>query len=142
MGTIRKNELYESCKSLGILEENIIVHNHTLMPDSMEEKWPPEVVAKEILKHVEVFDIDTIITFDKEGVSHHLNHCSLYYAVAHLSLEKKLPQSKIKQTIIKRKRFKLYVAVCKVYVLESVNILRKYWSIFDIPFCYLLSRNR
>lgn len=94
MGTIRKNELYESCKSLGILEGNIFVHNHELMPDSMTEKWPPEIVAHQILNHVVTFDIDTIITFDKEGVSHHLNHCSLYYAVAHLSLEKKLPECK------------------------------------------------
>lgn len=94
MGTIRKQELYKSCKSLGILEENIFVHNHTLLPDSMTEKWPPEIVAHHILNNVETYDIDTVITFDKEGVSHHLNHCSLYYAVAYLSLEKKLPNSK------------------------------------------------
>lgn len=99
MGTIRTNELYESCKSLGILEENIIVYNHTLLPDSMSEKWPPEIVAQEIIKHVETFDIDTVITFDKEGVSHHLNHCSLYYAVALLSLEKKLPNSEYEAKI-------------------------------------------
>lgn len=102
MGTIRKNELYAACEVLGIQPENIFVHNHTLMPDSMTEKWPPEIVSSLILQQVEVYNIDTVVTFDKQGVSYHLNHSSLYYAVAHLSLEKKLPECKLKRFEITR----------------------------------------
>lgn len=36
----------------------------------------------------------------------------------------------------------LFVLDCKVYTLESVNLIRKYWLILDIPLSYLLSRRR
>lgn len=96
MGTLRRNELYESCKALGIKEECIVIQKHSSMPDSMKTRWPAELIASLILNHVEMYDIDTLITFDKHGVSRHLNHCSIYYAVANLSLEKRLPSSKYK----------------------------------------------
>ena len=35
-----------------------------------------------------------------------------------------------------------YFSDCRVFVLDSVNILRKYWFILDIPLCFLLSRYR
>ncbi|XP_017781954.1 PREDICTED: N-acetylglucosaminyl-phosphatidylinositol de-N-acetylase [Nicrophorus vespilloides] len=124
MGTIRKRELYAACKVLGIKEECIIVQNHSYLPDSMSVKWPAEIAAQLILHQVALYDIDTLITFDKHGISRHLNHCSLYFAVAHLSTTKQLPNS------------------CNVYVLESVNIVRKYWLLLDIPISYILSRIR
>lgn len=94
MGKIRKNELYKSCKILGIDESSILIHNHTLLPDSQKTKWPVELVANLILKKVETYNIDTLITFDKHGVSSHINHCSIYYAVAYLCIEKQLPAGK------------------------------------------------
>lgn len=91
MGTIRKNELYESCKLLGIDENCIFIHNHTLLPDSMKVKWPIDILAKQISYYLEAYDITTLVTFDRHGVSRHLNHSSIYYAVAHLTLEKRIP---------------------------------------------------
>lgn len=58
----------------------------------MKTKWPIEIVSNLILHHVEVYEIDTLITFDRQGVSKHLNHTSIYYAIAQLVLEKRLPQ--------------------------------------------------
>ncbi|XP_044260294.1 N-acetylglucosaminyl-phosphatidylinositol de-N-acetylase [Tribolium madens] len=121
---VRKQELYKSCRMLGIDDSCITVCNHTNLPDRMGAKWPIELVAKLILNHVESHNIDTLVTFDKHGVSYHLNHCSIYYAIAHLSIEKKLPKE------------------CSVYVLETVNLLRKYWLLLDIPVSFLLSRIR
>lgn len=92
MGKIRKNEFYESCKVLGIDEGCVFVHNHTALPDCIKTKWPIEVVANLVLHHVEVYGIDTLIAFDRQGVSKHLNHTSIYYAIAQLVLEKRLPQ--------------------------------------------------
>lgn len=92
MGKTRKKELYKSCKVLGIDESNVFVHNHSDLPDQMGAKWPIEVVANLILKEIEAYNINTLISFDKHGVSYHLNHSSIYYAIAHLSIEKKLPK--------------------------------------------------
>jgi len=123
-GKIRKKELYNACKLLGIKDECITIQNHTQLPDAMDVKWPIEIISQLILQHIESYDIDTLITFDKEGVSKHVNHCSIYYAIANLSTTKKLPKS------------------CLVYVLESTNIIRKYWLLLDIPLCYIFSRVR
>lgn len=57
MDKIRTNELYESCKVLGIKEENIIVHNNSDLPDAMDVRWPLEIIAKHVLYTVEVFFI-------------------------------------------------------------------------------------
>lgn len=123
MGPTRKKELYAACKVLGIEESCIMIHNHTDLPDDIKVKWPAEIVGNLIIQQIERYNIDTLITFDRHGISSHPNHCSIYYAVALLSINKKLPKD------------------CTVYVLESVNIIRKYWFIFDIIFS-VLSKNR
>ncbi|XP_066144763.1 N-acetylglucosaminyl-phosphatidylinositol de-N-acetylase isoform X2 [Euwallacea fornicatus] len=124
MDKVRTNELYESCKILGIKEENVFVHNNSNLPDAMDVRWPLEVIAKHVLYTVEAFNITNIVTFDRYGVSGHKNHSSLYYAVAHLILDEELPKT------------------CRVFVLESVNIIRKYGLILDIPISYIMSRFR
>ncbi|XP_022902710.1 N-acetylglucosaminyl-phosphatidylinositol de-N-acetylase [Onthophagus taurus] len=124
LGKKRKQELYDACRILGVNEGDITIYNNTYMQDSIDGSWPTELVANLILQQVEMYNIDTLITFDKHGVSRHINHCSIYYAIAHLSLDKRLPPQ------------------CRVYVLESVNIVRKYWFLLDIPLSFLLSRYR
>lgn len=94
MGKIRKNELYSSCKVLGIDEGRVIITRHSSLPDCKGAKWPIELISHLILYQVELYNIDTLITFDKHGVSRHLNHCSIYHAMVHLILEKKLPSCK------------------------------------------------
>ncbi|XP_044764072.1 N-acetylglucosaminyl-phosphatidylinositol de-N-acetylase [Coccinella septempunctata] len=124
MGKIRKYELYKSCRTLGIASDSITVMNHEDLPDDISKRWPEEIVAELILNHIEIYDITTLITFDRSGISSHPNHFSIYYAVAHLSFGGDIPKS------------------CSVYVLESINVLRKYWFILDIPISFLLSRTR
>ena len=69
------------------------------------------------------FQVDTVLTFDRHGVSGHKNHASIYNAMAYLHLEGKLPTH------------------TKVYTLRSVNVLRKYSSVLDLPMSFLLAPN-
>ena len=38
-------------------------------------------------RHVDSLSIDTVVTFDRYGVSSHKNHIALYYAMACLAME-------------------------------------------------------
>jgi len=122
-GKIRRNELWESCTSMGIPESNIILINATLLPDDPNVEWKVEAVAKLILNTVESLDIDGIITFDRDGISQHPNHCAIYYATASLCLANLLPKE------------------CKIYTLDSINVIRKYISVFDLLCTFLMSTN-
>lgn len=62
--------------------------------DDPQVHWKAETIASQILKEVESLDIDALITFDREGVSHHPNHCAIYYATASLCLARLIPNRK------------------------------------------------
>ncbi|CAB0036395.1 unnamed protein product [Trichogramma brassicae] len=89
------------------------------LPDHPKIQWPEEVIAENVLQFIEMYKMDAVVTFDKHGVSRHKNHISLFYAIASLCIEKKVP------------------TYCKLYTLESVNIFRKYTLIFDLPISLL-----
>lgn len=80
LGNQRQQELWSACKVLNIPDENITVVNATLLPDDPNVTWKPQLIAKQIIKQVHSLDIDTIITYDRDGVSHHANHCAIFYA--------------------------------------------------------------
>ncbi|KAJ6633220.1 N-acetylglucosaminyl-phosphatidylinositol de-N-acetylase [Pseudolycoriella hygida] len=122
-GNIRKQELYDATKVLSLKDEHITLMNSTLLVDDPNLNWKTELVAKQIQKEVESLDIEALITFDRDGVSCHPNHCAIYYAAASLRLAGYLPKS------------------CKILTLDSVNILRKYMSVFDLVISLLLSTN-
>jgi len=61
------------------------------MPDDSNIQWPIDVVAENILQYIEMYRINAVVTFDKHGVSRHKNHISLYFAVAALCIENKVP---------------------------------------------------
>lgn len=67
--------------------------NSTLLSDDPNFNWKTELVAKQIQKEVESLDIEALITFDRDGVSYHPNHCAIYYAAASLCLAGFLPKS-------------------------------------------------
>ncbi|XP_076175697.1 phosphatidylinositol glycan anchor biosynthesis class L [Ptiloglossa arizonensis] len=115
----RKEELWDCTKMLGIPEANVTIIMSTELPDDQNVQWPTEVVAECILQHVESYKINAVVTFDKHGISRHKNHISLYFAIAALCIEKKVP------------------SYCKLYVLESVNIIRKYVQLLDLPISLL-----
>lgn len=111
----RKEELWACTKILGIPDENITMIMSTELPDDQKVQWPTEQVAEIILQYIESYRINAVVTFDKHGVSQHKNHISLYFAMAALCIQKKVP------------------SYCKLYTLESVNIFRKYTQVLDLP---------
>lgn len=122
-GKLRKQELWDSCEILGIIPQNITLFNCTLLPDSPVAEWKAELLSDIIQSHVEMLDIDLLITFDRDGISQHKNHQAIYFATASLYLAGSLPEK------------------CRVLVLSTVNIVRKYLSLFDVIVSLVLSSN-
>ncbi|XP_063702259.1 N-acetylglucosaminyl-phosphatidylinositol de-N-acetylase-like, partial [Culicoides brevitarsis] len=114
-GRQRRSELFAACEILTLDQSDVTLLNATNLQDDPNLEWKNDFIAKIVLKHVEALDIETIITFDREGVSHHPNHCAIFYAVASLWMSNALPKN------------------CKVFILESVSVLRKYLSLLDLP---------
>lgn len=112
-GHLRKEELYNSCRTLGIPQSNIMVMNNSKMPDDPDVIWNVKKTARILQDHIESFSIEEVYTFDIKGVSGHLNHISVFYAFARMCLSEDIPSG------------------VRVYVLDSVNILRKYSLILD-----------
>lgn len=122
-GHIRKDELWDSCRVFNIQPQDITLIHCTQLPDDPNVEWKVELLSQLILQHIEALDIDLLITFDKDGVSQHKNHTAIYYATASLCLSGLMPSS------------------CKILVLETVNVIRKYLSLFDVVISLLLSTN-
>ncbi|CAH0713708.1 unnamed protein product, partial [Brenthis ino] len=123
-GNERRKELWQACYILGVPDSNICLISDTRLQDNPKEQWPVPVIAKLIQHQLEALDIDTLVTFDRGGVSSHPNHSAVFYAVAYMFVEKNMPQK------------------CAVYTLDSVNILRKYLGFLDLPLSFVLSSKR
>ncbi|XP_074969727.1 N-acetylglucosaminyl-phosphatidylinositol de-N-acetylase isoform X1 [Phalacrocorax aristotelis] len=119
-GETRKKELEQSCFLLGVPASNITVIDHRDLPDNPAVEWDTELLATFVLKHIEANNINLVVTFDAGGVSGHANHISLYTALRYLHSEQKLPEG------------------CRVLVLESVSLFRKYISVLDVLVSCLL----
>ncbi|KAL1454059.1 hypothetical protein WDU94_010351 [Cyamophila willieti] len=91
---VRKEELWKSCKVLGLDENHIELRQHSLLKDGHENNWSHKIIGTIILTHIETLDIDTVITFDEQGVSDHPNHIAIFEAMAYLTLNYLLPRSK------------------------------------------------
>lgn len=64
------------------------------LPDDPKVQWPGNIVSENILHYIETYKMNAVVTFDKRGVSGHKNHISLYYAIASLCIENKIPSCK------------------------------------------------
>ncbi|KAM7068642.1 N-acetylglucosaminyl-phosphatidylinositol de-N-acetylase isoform 2-T2 [Molossus nigricans] len=122
-GEIRKKELLRSCDVLGIPPSNVMIIDNRDFPDDPRVQWDTEHVASVLLRHIEVNGINLVVTFDAGGVSGHSNHVALYTAVRTLHSEGKLPEG------------------CTALTLQSVNVLRKYLSLLDLPCSLLQARD-
>ena len=91
------------------------------MPDSPDVSWSSKKVSELVLKQVETYQIDTVLCFDKYGVSYHENHISTWSGIKELARDSLLPK------------------YTSVYLLNTVNILRKYSLFFDTLLSYLTS---
>ncbi|NWV23849.1 PIGL acetylase, partial [Origma solitaria] len=142
-GEIRKKELEQSCCVLGIPASDVTVIDHRDLPDNPAVEWDTQLLATLVLKHVEAKNINLVVTFDAGGVSGHANHVSLYaalrYSVCTLLW---VPPWGTLQGCYCFEIFFLFLSVgCRVLVLESVNLFRKYISFLDVLISCLLPRD-
>jgi N-acetylglucosaminylphosphatidylinositol deacetylase len=139
-GSIRAGELVSAAKVLNINEKNIAILDHYALRDGMLEKWDSLAVATAVSAAVRKI-IESqgnsrkgnsnsnsagvcIVTFDAKGISGHPNHSAVFRGV-----------EEFLQSSADLYMSSNHVVVC--YKLETVSILRKFSSIFDIStsFC-------
>ncbi|MCJ1401613.1 N-acetylglucosaminyl-phosphatidylinositol de-N-acetylase [Xylographa trunciseda] len=147
LGPTRKTELARSAVLLGLRHESdVLVIEDPAFPDSMTSTWDAAKLANVLARAFQAnpaksatrkqasgsdksneaptATIDVLITFDRQGVSGHPNHISLYHgAVAWL------------QGMMRGKTG--WECPVALYTLTSTNILRKYASVLDAPFTML-----
>ncbi|KAJ2133214.1 hypothetical protein IW136_004981 [Coemansia sp. RSA 678] len=117
-GELRKKELVKAAVSLGLTPDSVIIVDDPNLPDDPRKAWNIALVAKTVEAVVTAGDVDTVFTFDKQGVSGHPNHIAAYMGVKHMA--------------VTSQRLKFHPV--NVYVLESVGLVRKYSSIIDTVF--------
>uniref|UniRef100_H2ZYM0 N-acetylglucosaminylphosphatidylinositol deacetylase n=1 Tax=Latimeria chalumnae TaxID=7897 RepID=H2ZYM0_LATCH len=124
-GEVRKKELLASCGTLGVPETQVTVIDHRDLPDSPAVQWDMQLLSTLVLKHIQDNHIQLVVTFDQGGVSSHANHIALYKSVRWSHQERKDPRR----------------PGCRILMLETVNIFRKYISILDLPISWFRSHD-
>ena len=117
LGDTRTKELFNSCKILGIDTEKVQVVDDLKLQDGFEEVWEPAAVASAVSTSVDKWNINSIITFDNQGVSGHPNHIATWLGVKNMVDDKAFQD--------KHEDFRLWT-------LASTSFLRKYSGICDI----------
>ena len=145
IGLTRKREIVSSARILGLRsDDDVLVYEDSAFPDSMVEHWDPARIAAVLSSffakspagwlrkqadgsrgEVPKASIDVLITFDRDGVSGHPNHSSLYHGVV----------AWLQGLMKGRTGWECPVAF---YRLTSTSILRKYMAMFDAPLTMVL----
>ncbi|XP_053521666.1 N-acetylglucosaminyl-phosphatidylinositol de-N-acetylase isoform X1 [Artibeus jamaicensis] len=158
-GEIRKKELFQSCDVLGIPASSVMIIDNRDFPDDPGVQWDTASVASVLLQHIEVNDINLVVTFDAVGISGHSNHVALHTAMsptfsdwsreicedrnvqpshfteaARLNDVRDNAESRNLRTLHWEGRLP---EGCRVLTLQSVSVLRKYISLLDLPFSLL-----
>ncbi|KAI8456072.1 hypothetical protein BY996DRAFT_6993907 [Phakopsora pachyrhizi] len=83
----------------------------------MKVWWPEKKIMEFVYVYIDLWKIDTIITFDENGVSGHANHRAISAAISRaVHTDPKFPTT---------------------YVLRSASLLSKYASLFSLPYSIL-----
>ncbi|KAF9027748.1 LmbE-like protein [Hymenopellis radicata] len=109
LGETRHKEFQSSLDVLGIPEGHKHILDHPELQDNITAKWNPEIISNLVSFYVNQHNITTILTFDRRGVSGHLNHKSIFHGVRRYAQSRTVPP--------------------KLYALISVPTLTKYTSI-------------
>ncbi|RWS31442.1 N-acetylglucosaminyl-phosphatidylinositol de-N-acetylase-like protein, partial [Leptotrombidium deliense] len=115
LGNVREKELLSALQYLGVNIANVSIINDSRFKDGMDEKWNINSVSNIIEQLVIAKQIGTIVTFDKKGITNHANHISVYEGARNLRSTEKVD----------------------LFVLDSVNVFRKFLSILEIPLLFM-----
>ncbi|EAL60920.1 phosphatidylinositol glycan, class L [Dictyostelium discoideum AX4] len=146
LGKIREKELIDSCIDMGINQENVFFDQTNNFQDGMNIIWDTDLVEKTILSFIKQTSADIVISFDECGISSHPNHISISNGLKQLMKNKSssttttstTSSSSSSSSLSNRTTNNLNKEI-KAYKLETVNIIRKYIGIADIPLTKLLS---
>ncbi|XP_048559981.1 probable N-acetylglucosaminyl-phosphatidylinositol de-N-acetylase isoform X2 [Triticum urartu] len=119
-GDTRKEELYNACATLKIPAEQVAVLDHQKLQDGFHEEWDHGLLAELTMEQIQLWDIDTIVTFDSYGVSGHPNHRDVHHGICKLLHENQ--QENI-----------------EAWELVSLNMFRKYSGAVEIWLSPLIS---
>ncbi|KAJ3161847.1 hypothetical protein HDU88_007186 [Geranomyces variabilis] len=130
LGTVRRKELTESCKALGIHAAKVHCLDHAELQDDPKAYWKAATIAELVKSHISERKTDVvrhqpainnpILTFDNGGVSGHENHKDLCAGVRSASAYLLSSPGE--------------GAVPKCYSLTTVGVVRKYLSVLDVAF--------
>ena len=112
----RKAEFEKVMNNLNIKKYEILNLEKEGLYDSNKTQWDNKITNKYCTEYINKQKINVVFSFDQYGVSGHNNHIALYNF---LHAFKQNTENKNNEII-------------KLYVLESVNILRKYFIPVDI----------
>lgn len=111
VGLERTEELFASYNQLGVPATRVKYLDDAQLQDSIQAIWPNDHVSKLVGSHIDALSrshpIDALITFDKQGISGHLNHIATYNGTRDLAIARNLP----------------------LYVLPSMQVWEKYTSV-------------
>ncbi|XP_010940401.4 LOW QUALITY PROTEIN: uncharacterized protein [Elaeis guineensis] len=120
VGNVRKEELYRACAVLKIPLQQVKILDHPDLQDGFNNQWDHKLLSTIIEDEIKMWDIDSLITFDKFGVSGHPNHRAVHHGICMLLSDNS------KRNI-------------EAWELISTNILRKYSGPVDIWLSILCS---
>ncbi|OZC12568.1 N-acetylglucosaminylphosphatidylinositol deacetylase [Onchocerca flexuosa] len=83
LGVTRKYELASAFIVHGLSLDNLTILDYDNFQDGFIQ-WSKEELAKVILRHMQMLDVDLVITFDEGGVSAHPNHIGCFRALQYL----------------------------------------------------------
>ncbi|KAL1235454.1 N-acetylglucosaminyl-phosphatidylinositol de-N-acetylase [Trichinella pseudospiralis] len=114
-GSIRKEELREACRTLGLRDDCLYVVEHPDLPDHPSKFWDQARLRSIVGHFLEQFEVEVVFTFDDHGVSGHLNHASIFPCVLYLvsTGEHRRPE-------------------VRLFALRSVGLLRKYTGFLEL----------
>ena len=113
LGETRAMELRGSCGVLEIPTERCISLDIAGIQDNPKDWWSENTLIPIIEEHVQKWSIDVMVSFDRDGISGHINHRAVGSAVRSVF------------------RWKNQTRIKMAYELRSVSILRKYSSLMD-----------
>ncbi|KAL4940889.1 hypothetical protein BDV06DRAFT_195621 [Aspergillus oleicola] len=147
LGHIRRNELAKSAKRLGVRSEtDVLVLDDPRFQDGMGIEWARSDISSLLMQTFApesnastpsstssrkknknqanpvqpTSTMDILLTFDKGGISNHINHRSLYHGGKHFL-----------ETLMKDASG--YSCPVSMYTLTTTNLLRKYIGVLDAP---------
>ncbi len=169
LGHTREQELIRSCAILGLdvadggvnsSSSHVRVLNLPELQDSMTVRWPLTAVKSAVLSHCQLWGIEALITFDRWGVSGHVNHIDTFLGVRAALIEcQDVDLSSKKEDVCQDEEGNVHVnaesllldgesergnasthpkRVLEGYSLATVGLLRKYSGVFDLFFTLLL----